>query len=99
MRKIDKAPVRSPKEALEWLDEHCIGETVPLWVKMSASNALEKQIPKKPNIIHVKYQRRYNDKYLCPVCGKSVDTDCGDPFMDYGLDWCNHCGQAIDWSE
>lgn len=64
-----------------------------------ALESMEKQIPKKPIRQHEKYQRWYNDKFFCPSCGESAETDCGDPFANYGLDWCNHCGQAIDWSE
>lgn len=61
--------------------------------------ALEKQIPKKVIIKHEKYRCRYNDKYFCPSCGENAETDCGDPFENYGLDWCNHFGQALDWGK
>lgn len=64
-----------------------------------AIEAIEKQIPKKVVRIHSKYQRGYNDEFLCPCCGKSAETDCGDPFENYGLDWCNSCGQKLDWSD
>lgn len=89
MREISKAPVRSPKEALEWLDEHCIGDIVPLWVKMSASNALEKQIPKKPIPQLIKSNPR------CSECGRVISA------VEYArkIDYCCDCGQAIDWSE
>ena len=47
-------------------------------------NALEKQIPKKPN---------YKSDYLmhfCPIC---------DFPLPLCFKFCNHCGQALDWSE
>lgn len=50
-----------------------------------AINALEKHIPKKPEM--EKYTKR--KLYFCPICGTEV-TDCT---------YCSHCGQAIDWSE
>ena len=49
-----------------------------------AIKALEKQIPKKPN---------YKSEYLMRFC----------PNCDYPLPlffkFCNHCGQALDWSD
>ena len=50
-----------------------------------ATSALEKHIPKKPEM--EKYTKR--KLYFCPICGTEV-TDCT---------YCSHCGQAIDWSE
>jgi hypothetical protein len=47
-----------------------------------AINAMEKQIPKKP-IVTSKGEEEYSG---CPVCNKFV-------FDDY----CQCCGQAIDW--
>lgn len=56
-----------------------------------AINALEKQIPKKV----------VTDKniYICPNCGANVETDCGDDMLDYILNFCDNCGQKLDWSE
>lgn len=56
-----------------------------------AIKALEKQIPKKVVL----------DKniYLCPNCGSSAETDCGDDMLDYRLNFCENCGQKLDWSE
>ena len=56
-----------------------------------AINALEKQIPKQ-----VLEERNI---YLCPNCGANVETDCGDDMLDYGLQFCDNCGQKLDWSE
>ncbi len=58
--------------------------------------ALEKQIPKKPDIYGDGYDDNGNliyDTYDCPNCEKSYE-------MDYEkYDYCPSCGQAIDWSE
>lgn len=53
-----------------------------------AIEALEKQIPKKPN-------DKFNVPYaiiaygICPSCGLDVNSD---------MKFCSECGQAIDWS-
>ena len=57
-----------------------------------AINALEKQIPKK-----VVNEGKW--VYKCPCCGGCAETDCGDAFYDYQLDYCNGCGQKLDWSD
>ena len=53
------------------------------------TEALEKQIPKKPiNYDSVPHSR-------CPVCNNSVKV-----FEDaHEYHYCLYCGQAIDWSE
>lgn len=56
-----------------------------------AREALEKQIAKK-----VVEERNI---YLCPNCGANVETDCGDDMLDYPLNYCDNCGQKLDWSE
>ena len=56
-----------------------------------AIQALEKQIPKK-----VLAERNI---YICPNCGASAETDCGDDMLDYRLNYCDNCGQKLDWSE
>lgn len=58
--------------------------------------ALEKQIPKKPDIEGDGYGPDGNlvyDTWICPTCGVSYEID----YDDY--DYCPACGQAIDWSE
>ena len=57
----------------------------------SAINALEKQMPKK-----VVGERNI---YLCPNCGANAETDCGDDMLDYRLNYCDNCGQKLDWSD
>ena len=55
------------------------------------NNAIEKQIPKKPQKVKEQVVR-YTDGYICPSCGKG--------FTGTGIaDFCYHCGQALDWSE
>ena len=51
--------------------------------------AVEKMKPKK---VVIKNRMPY-----CPCCGTKATTDTGDSFVDYGLDYCNECGQKIDW--
>ena len=51
-------------------------------------NALEKQIPKKPNVLKVHDISKY--KYGYCECGESIcDVD----------NYCAKCGQALDWSD
>ena len=57
-----------------------------------AIQALEKQIPKKV----VKDGER---RYKCPCCGGCAKTETGDSFIDYRLDYCDGCGQKLDWSD
>ena len=58
-----------------------------------AINALEKQIPKKVNLRHIRKYDGFDDGE-CPNCGMSVSRDCdGDDVF------CPDCGQKLDWSE
>lgn len=61
-----------------------------------AVEALEKQIPKKPNIYGDGYDDDGNliyDTYDCPNCQKSFEME----YEEY--DYCPNCGQALDWSD
>ena len=49
----------------------------------AAIKALEKQIPKKPEI--------KDEYYVCPVCGVYQETSEGNP------PYCINCGQRILW--
>ena len=64
---------------------------IPELAKEKSIQALEKQMPKK-----VVMERNI---YICPECGANVETDCGDDMLDYRLNYCNNCGQKLDWSE
>lgn len=65
-------------------------EFIPILAKEKAIEALEKQIPKK--VV-------FDKIYLCPNCGANAETDCGDDMLDYRLNFCDNCGQKLDWSE
>lgn len=56
-----------------------------------ATDALEKQIPKKP--IEDGY---YDLPCVCPNCGSNVANEADN---DYQFEYCYHCGQKIDWSD
>lgn len=52
--------------------------------------ALEKQIPKKPNVHGYREGREINTiSYTCPACNKHISRE----------DYCKHCGQALDWGD
>lgn len=82
------------KQCAEFFESGGIGQLDSVAFIM-ALNSVQKQIPKKP----LKIKGEYKNKFICPACkSEEVMTGC-DPFLDYGLNWCNNCGQAIDWSE
>lgn len=47
---------------------------------------VEKATPKKPKLI----KDSFEDYEKCSICGMIVN---------YGANHCEHCGQALDWSE
>ena len=51
----------------------------------AAIKAIDKQIPKKPEI--------KDEYYVCPVCGVYQETSEGNP------PYCLNCGQAIDFGK
>ena len=55
----------------------------------TAIEALEKQIPKKPIYTNEGTVTR------CPIC-KAIHIRC---MSSVEVDYCERCGQAIDWSE
>lgn len=58
--------------------------------------AIDKQVPKKPDIIGDGYDDIGNliyDTWICPCCEKQYELD----YDDYKF--CPNCGQAIDWSD
>lgn len=60
-----------------------------------AIKALEKQIPKKPDLEGDGYADGHlvYDTWICPNCEHEYEVD----YEEY--DWCPNCGQHIDWSE
>jgi hypothetical protein len=64
-----------------------LGTDMPCELFMDKS-ALEKQIPKKPNIHGLREGREINTiSYTCLACNKHIGRDA----------YCKHCGQALDW--
>ena len=63
---------------------------LPILAKEKSIEALEKQIPKK--VVKVDIWT-----YKCPNRGANVETDCGDDMLDYRLNYCDNCGQKLDW--
>lgn len=71
------------------------------WEEMSevrdiAIQAIEKQIPKKPDYEADGYDNNGEliyDTWICPNCEKRYEVD----YDSY--DCCPKCGQAIDWNE
>ena len=52
-----------------------------------AIEALEKQIPTKPNY--------YDGRYFCAECGDELETY----LFSMCISYCSSCGKAHDWSE
>ena len=69
------------EEALKTLDETVIGN---LELKIVLSNALEKQIPKKPDL---------DGGVYCPCCLHEFKENYDE------TRYCPNCGQALDWSD
>ena len=68
----------------------CDGQEIDIAIK-----AMEKQIPKKPNIEGDGYAdgQLVYDTWICPCCEKHYEID----YDSY--DYCPNCGQHIDRSE
>lgn len=82
----------TPQEALE-LVEQCglnIEGVKNIECESLIISALEKQMPKKPNIHGYREGREVNTiSYTCPICNKHIGRE----------NFCKHCGQALDWSD
>ena len=59
-------------------------------IRMSIQ-ALEKQIPKKVQLRHIRKFDGFDDGE-CPTCCNSVSRDC-----DGTDNFCTDCGQKLDW--
>ena len=80
-------------ERSTFIKEHYAGESKDYEEALEIGiQALEKQIPKKV----VNGGKR---SYKCPCCGDSAKTETGDSFIDYQLNYCDGCGQKLDWSD
>ena len=79
-------------EAIKELQDNIdlpFGFTVSDEASIMAINALEKQIPKKPKMRHLKPYDSYNDGQ-CPNCKAYVNEDSGN-------NYCPNCAQKLDW--
>lgn len=63
-----------------------------------AIQALEKQIPKKVIRKHTKYKPHQTDTFNCPACN-SENVIIEDNASYTIINYCNDCGQRLDWSE
>ena len=62
-----------------------------------AIQALEKQIPKKPEYEGDGYAdgELVYDYAKCPICGHDFEYGIN----DWGCEYCSDCGQKLDWSD
>lgn len=91
INKLRKALNRVNGDYMTYKNAIIVLRMIPELAEEKAIEALEKQIPKKV----------VSDKniYICPNCGASAETDCGDDMLDYRLNYCDNCGQKLDWSD
>lgn len=62
--------------------------------------ACEKQISKKPIIDNRNTHYIDYKDYICPCCKKRIITKIdGDFISGRKQNYCDNCGQALDWSE
>lgn len=69
-----------------------------------AISAIEKQIPKKPKHVITNMGINGNFRRECPSCGwlmfeRVTTKDASEPVVCRIFNFCQSCGQAIDWSE
>jgi len=89
-----KEALKEIEYALEKLKTHVAWE-VDMEALKVAKEALEKQIPKKPEIIEGKM-------WVCPNCNNNLlwlyeEYPEKKTELNKGLPFCLNCGQAIDW--
>lgn len=62
-----------------------------------AVDALEKQVPQKPNFEGDGYADGHPvyDIAKCPICDHEFEEDIN----DWGSQYCPDCGQALDWGD
>ena len=79
-------------------DEDMYSETMEIEIDQEfintlyeAKEALDKQVGKKPNMI-TENEIGY---YECPNCNKKIGTN----IMVYKSNYCQYCGQKLDWTE
>jgi len=76
---------KAVKEGVEQAMREC-----ELTIGMTLKEAVEKQIPQRP--------LDFGDKaYLCPNCRRNNFYDGTETLNK--TNFCNYCGQALDWSD
>lgn len=87
------------EEAIKILNEKYIGiGSNDLQVFQLARDALRRQIKRKPKIITMPYGLIAS--YYCPACSSYFgDRAVGHPIIFHTPDFCDHCGQAIDFRD
>ena len=76
---------KAVKEGVEQAMRECV-----LTIGMMLKEAVEKQIPQRP--------LDFGDKaYLCPNCRRNNFYDGTETLNK--TNFCNYCGQALDWSD
>ena len=94
-----------PEEALKELsyDDTAYGGKCTCEVRQEAIEALKKQIPKKVLYEDVGYDfHREVNLYacICPSCGLHIIEFSDIDVEHVGMNnYCNRCGQRLDWSE
>ena len=70
---------------------------LPTMAKTKSIEALEKQIPKKPEYEGDGYAdaELVYDYAKCPICGHDFEYGIN----DWGCEYCSDCGQKLDWSD
>lgn len=76
----------------QWVPLNTTKEELMEAIRMSIQ-ALEKQIPKKLQLRHIRKFDGFDDGE-CPTCCNSVSRDC-----DGTDNFCPDCGQKLDWSD
>ena len=69
--------------------------TLPTMAKAKSIEALEKQIPKKPEYEGDGYAdgELVYDYAKCPICGHDFEYGIN----DWGCEYCSDCGQKLNW--
>ena len=108
----------TPQEALAWVEDYekAIKEeqaivnngdefhVEALKVCEVVKQALEKQIPKKPEILNYIPLLNSGWKYQCPNCGCAVGKNKNlefayEEYLEPYQSNCMSCGQALDWGD
>ena len=81
-----ECPVGICRECEFFSDDEAVREAFEMLKK-----AAEKQIPKKP----IQKYKHIKEYMYCPVCDEYI----ANRYAEYKPPFCEHCGQALDWSD